>query len=363
MKINKSPVLTTSHYGVNHFFADDDFLNFKAKNNTNLTIACNNQKYDLKELVNSKNRKNSTIIDGIDFVQTDVLPQNNLATEVNNFVKQNSNFAQNITISKNVQTPIVFEFEPQQNLLDTITLTVEKNVKAKVIFKYISNETISHLQTLKIVLKDSASLDFAELFDFSRVKNYVSIEVVCETNSQFNCYVIDKSFVESVQNIKVVQKGDNSKVGVNSIYLAGGSARLSLNFLIEVFGKNCVSNIMANGALKDFAQKNFVGTIDFKQGSQKSVGEEDEICTLLSKTAKSKSTPILLCKEEDVDGKHSSLINKVDDEKLFYIMSRGIAESEAKSILIKAKFSKQVSHIFDEDLKTKVFELLDEFVK
>ena len=75
-------------------------------------------------------------MDGIDFAKSDVLPQNNLATKVDNFVKQNTNFAQNINISKDVKTPIVLEFELQQNLVDTITLTVEKNVKAQVIFKY-----------------------------------------------------------------------------------------------------------------------------------------------------------------------------------------------------------------------------------
>ncbi|MBO7508266.1 MAG: SufD family Fe-S cluster assembly protein [Clostridia bacterium] len=346
IKINKSPAITTSHYGTNYHTINDDVLSITTQHYEDVVI---------------KNFDNENCFD----IRTehDESAKNNLSQEVDDFVATHTNFKREILVKKSTKNPIMFEFLPKQNLVDTITLIVEKDVKAKAIFKYVSNEVISHFLTLKIVLRSGAMLDFAEFFGLCNSKNFVSVEVVADANSQINFFVFDTNLSQSVQNIKVIQNGDGSKANINLIYFAGKEASVSQNYLIEVFGKNCTANIKANGVLKDSAQKNFVGTIDFKQGSKKSVGEEDEICTLLSKFARSKSTPVLLCHEEDVDGKHSSVVNRVDDEELFYVMSRGMSENDAKSLLIRAKLSKQVSQIFDEDLKAEVFNHLDEFVK
>ena len=84
----------------------------------------------------------------------------------------------------------------------------------------------------------------------------------------------------------------------------------------------------------DKARKNFKGTIDFKTGSKKAKGKENEYCTLLSDTSYSKALPMLLCTEDDVEGEHSTATGKVDDNELFYIMTRGISEKEAKKMIV-----------------------------
>ena len=56
----------------------------------------------------------------------------------------------------------------------------------------------------------------------------------------------------------------------------------------------------------------------------KSKGNENEFCMLLSEKAKSLALPMLLCTEDDVEGNHSTASGKVDEEQLFYIMTRGL---------------------------------------
>ena len=121
---------------------------------------------------------------------------------------------------------------------------------------------------------------------------------------------------------------------------------------IKISGKECKTKMNVLGTLDNYSQKNFVGTINFLKGSQKSVGEENEYAILLSDKAKSKATPILLCAEENVDGKHSSSCGKFDAELLFYIESRGIIETDAKKLLVKAKLNKLISKI--ESVKIKI---------
>ena len=118
--------------------------------------------------------------------------------------------------------------------------------------------------------------------------------------------------------------------------------------------------IEAQGALKDTAKKHFKGTINFKKGSKKAKGNENEFCMLLSDTAKSISLPMLLCSEEEVEGNHSSAAGKLDNKALFYMMSRGFDKKAALKLAVKAKFNEIIQGIHDEALKNEVLYEIDE---
>ena len=71
-------------------------------------------------------------------------------------------------------------------------------------------------------------------------------------------------------------------------------------------------------------QKVFRGTIDFKNGSSDSVGNEKETVLMLGENVVNKTVPLILCAEENVVGNHGATIGELDDETLFYFESRGI---------------------------------------
>ena len=112
-------------------------------------------------------------------------------------------------------------------------------------------------------------------------------------------------------------------------------------------------------SINDLTQIYFKGTIDFKKGSKKAKGNENEYCMLLSDKAKSIALPMLLCTEEDVEGNHSTASGKVDEKQLFYIMTRGISYKEAVKLIVKSKFNKIIERISDEDLKEEVLSEID----
>ena len=69
--------------------------------------------------------------------------------------------------------------------------------------------------------------------------------------------------------------------------------------------------------------------------------------------------PMLLCTEEDVIGNHATASGKVDDKTMFYIISRGISKKDAEKLIVKANFNKLLTMIKDEEIKTKINELID----
>ena len=49
--------------------------------------------------------------------------------------------------------------------------------------------------------------------------------------------------------------------------------------------------------------------------------------------------PALLCDEDDVSGEHAASAGQVDEDQLFYLMSRGFNLKEAKKLVIHGSFS------------------------
>ena len=68
---------------------------------------------------------------------------------------------------------------------------------------------------------------------------------------------------------------------------------------------------------------------------------------------------MLLCHEEDVEGAHGVSSGKVDEEKVFYLMTRGITRKDAEKLIIKANFNKIIELIKDEDIKEYILKEID----
>ena len=84
-------------------------------------------------------------------------------------------------------------------------------------------------------------------------------------------------------------------------------------------------------------RKVFRGTIDFKNGSAGSAGNEKETVLLLGDDVVNKTVPLILCAEENVVGNHGATIGELDDDTLFYFASRGIRpRAAAEDLLARA---------------------------
>ena len=126
-----------------------------------------------------------------------------------------------------------------------------------------------------------------------------------------------------------------------------------------MIGKNSECQSLTIGALQGSAIKNYKGTIDFVKGCKRAKGNEKELCLTLSNKAKSKALPILLSGEEDVEGSHSSSTGKINKNRLFYCMSRGLTKQEALKLLVKAEFTSILNEIDDDKIQKEILEKID----
>ena len=159
-------------------------------------------------------------------------------------------------------------------------------------------------------------------------------------------------------DVEIDLRGDDSAADLEAVYFGDGKRRLDFNYVIRQHGKRTSANMNVRGALSDKCDKIFRGTLDFQRGAKGSTGRELEEVIILSAGTRNRSVPLMLAAEDEVDGHHAVSIGRLDEEKIFYLMSRGLDKSEAERLIVEAAFNPVVDKIPDDNLRGELLETL-----
>ena len=280
--------------------------------------------------------------------------------EENVFYKANSQIAINVKENDNIKVTYDFDDDNLQ-LVNQIDICATGNANIIIEYKSSTNKECFHNGVIKVFARENAKLNITVINLLnSNSEHFEAMENILEDNSDLNYTIIDIGGKNSIQNYYSNIIGKSAKNDLKTIYLGSENQIKDINYIAELRGQKSFVDIDVQGALKENAKKNFKGTIDFKKGCKKAKGNENEFCMLLSEKAKSLALPMLLCKEDDVEGNHSTASGKVDKEQLFYIMTRGLSYKEAVKLIVRANFNKTIERILDEEVKQNIIKEIDE---
>jgi hypothetical protein len=251
--------------------------------------------------------------------------------------------------------------EENNQLVDIIKIKAEENSTLNLALDYFSKEDVKGFRhtiieveaeensNVKIFLSQRFSLDILSIQSvYYKVKKNANVEFIqVDLGSKENYLSYIGELAEKEAN-----------VSINSIYFGKNNQKLDFNYVANQIGQATNYDLSIKGALADRAQKTCRATIDFKRGSSTSKGSEQEYVTLLSDDIRNVAVPILLCTEDDVEGLHAASAGKIDEDILFYIMSRGFSETEAKRLILESKFAETIDLIENEEIRKRVYTTL-----
>mgnify|MGYP002544784595 CR=1 FL=1 len=198
------------------------------------------------------------------------------------------------------------------------------------VYEQMEAEQHFHLHTT-LVAHENAVIRLVQLQDTREGSLlYNQIDGHCEENGHIELIQMFVGRGHLYSDSRFTLQGDRSGLEADIGYLGRKDQKLDMNLAVDHFGKHTESEINAAGALMDSSAKVFRGTIDFKNGSSDSVGNEKETVLMLGENVINKTVPLILCAEENVVGNHGATIGELDDETLFYFESRGIGREAAE---------------------------------
>lgn len=260
-----------------------------------------------------------------------------------------------------VTTPIVIQLPMNEDnplLLDRHVVKVGKDASVTVVYDYSDegNEAYSN-GLLEIDSKEGADVHIVKIQNMGKDSTHIHgalSEIARDSQVRYNS--IDLGGALTVTDYSTYLEEENGNTLVDSIYLGEGKSKLDLGYNIYHNGRRTHSDITVKGALLDECRKVFRGNLYFARGAKRAQGAEQEYVILLDERVKADAIPALLCDEDDVQGEHAASAGQVDSDKLFYLMSRGLTEKEAKQLIIMASFAPVIEQLPIEGLKERIHE-------
>jgi Fe-S cluster assembly protein SufD len=162
-------------------------------------------------------------------------------------------------------------------------------------------------------------------------------------------YTADSSLVRNQNFVRFA--GEHSHGGIRGVNLLRGKEHVDTTLLIEHAAAHCDSREQFKTVLDDQSRGVFQGKIVVKQHAQKTDAKMMTRSLLLTDEAEANAKPELEIFADDVVCGHGATTSAPDKALKFYLMSRGITEPEAESLLIQAFIGEVVEEIGNEAIR------------
>ncbi len=148
--------------------------------------------------------------------------------------------------------------------------------------------------------------------------------------------------------IFVTFDGQGGKLDCSGVFLAAGEEHVDTTLVVDHAVPGCESRELYKGVLDGHARGIFQGKVIVRPDAQKSDGKQMAQALMLSPDAEFDSKPELEIYADDVVCGHGSTSAEIDADLVFYCMSRGIPEPEARALLIESFVGEALEKVEDE---------------
>ena len=206
-----------------------------------------------------------------------------------------------------------------------------------------------------------------------------NIEVLHNENDKTDVIENTKAYAQQngVLKINYIYNGGKITRAYNKIYAEGGLSRIKANEIIfrsqrqkfdlntEVInsGNDTLAELSSSAVAMQDSVCYLKGFARINNGAMRARSFVQEKGLLIGKGAKINSIPSMAIEENSVKATHSSTTGPIDKETVFYLMTKGISEANAKQLLASAFFSESIDDIENDVMKMVASSIISERIR
>ena len=159
-------------------------------------------------------------------------------------------------------------------------------------------------------------------------------------------------------NIEVRMQDEGCTLNANGLYLIDRQQQCDNYIFVEHAKPHCQSRELYKGIIDDAARARFNGHVLVQDGAVKTEAYQTNRNILLTDKAHVDTRPFLEIYNDDVKCSHGSTIGQLDEQALFYLMTRGINNRTAITMLSYAFCDEVISAITIPSLRDAVGDMV-----
>ena len=192
-----------------------------------------------------------------------------------------------------------------------------------------------HAAVVEIYVGKNSSCRYSTIQNWApNVLNLVTKRALVEENGLMEWIDGNIGSKATMKYPACILKGDNSSGTCITISVATKDQQQDSGARMIHIGKNTTSTIISKSIARLGGNATYRGKVDIKESAtnSKSIVKCDSL--ILDKDSKSDAYPTNICRTPLSNLEHEATVSRISEDKLFYMMSRGIDEEKATELII-----------------------------
>jgi Fe-S cluster assembly protein SufD len=246
-----------------------------------------------------------------------------------------------------------------------VLVLVEESATATLAVEYASPTEASgeslHAGILEIKVADGAKLNFIEIQTWGEhVWNFTHERATIGRDAELDWIygAVGSQLTKNFTDIDLAGTGSHARM--SGFYIAGGKQHLDHDTQQNHLAPHTTSDLLFKGGLVDNSRSVWQGMIYVAPGAQQTDGYQANRNLVLSKNARADSIPGLEILADDVRCSHGATVGRLEEEPIFYLMTRGLPRKQAERLVIDGFFAPIMDRIPFEAVRSRLESMIDD---
>lgn len=210
---------------------------------------------------------------------------------------------------------------------------------------------------VEIVLAANARLEYYKVQRESQQAFHIATTTTSlGRSSSFNSTAITIGAAIARHDIRISFESEGAECWVDGLYVVGTGQHADTHSLIDHRQPHCTSHQLYKGILDGKSRAVFNGKVFVREGAQKTDAMQTNRNLLLSDEARVDTKPQLEIFADDVKCAHGATVGQLEEEELFYLVSRGLRPELARNLLTYGFAEEVITKINVESIRTQLDE-------
>jgi Fe-S cluster assembly protein SufD len=254
--------------------------------------------------------------------------------------------------------PLIIYHNVAENIKSSLVslrldIDLGKNSSLKVIniFNEKSNNNLINIRQ-KINISENSILE-KFILDQNENNNirYAHTDINLQKNSHLELFILSKGSKFLKNDVICSLNDDHGSIALNGIINLNDTKHHEIKTVINHNEENCKSYQLIKTVLNDQSKSVYQGKIYVNSKAQKTDGYQLSRALLLNQQTEFNAKPELEIYADDVKCSHGSTSGNLDENSIFYLMSRGLSLSQSKELLINGFLQEVAEKISDKQIQ------------
>ena len=216
-----------------------------------------------------------------------------------------------------------------------------------------------HAGCVELFVKDNAEMKFSTIENWSKnMLNLNTKKAIVGNNAKLDW--VSGSFGSKISMLypMSILQGDNSSTEYVGISFAGSGQNLDTGFKVLHIGKNTTSNVVSKSISKSGGVATYRSIVNILPSAINAKCSVNCDGLMLDSISKSDTIPVNKIACNDITFSHEAKVGKISEEAIYYLMTRGLTEQDAKAVIVRG-FASPISKSFPLEYAVEMNRLID----